>query len=238
MSDYFPLLDGNQINLSQRIDSNSQIDENKTITLHETFAEESLPWWLSYETDNGPVDPTFDGLATSGGKSTVSLNTGSGLSGAVTALKGPTVNYGNWSEVRFYVYGIETTIGTGSQAIHHFHLGDDKDANNDVLEGFDFALTQDEAAISIRNSGSIISSFNSSLIDNTSKQDVGFRIVNNNKGDGRDLKCVANAQPFDQLPAEGGFPSQTDMSFYVSTRANTGDEVEMKIDGVVIQLVP
>lgn len=234
----FPLFDGTYIDFDRNLDSYGKPEAEDSVVLHEDFAEEELPSWLSYVTDNGPASPTFNGLATSGGETEVTLSTGTTSSGDVTALQGPTINYSNWTEVRFYVYGITVPSDDADKMTLDVHLSDNKEPSQSS-ESFDLPLNELAAYPKVWTGGQIGLEAPNELVDSTAEHTLGFRIVNNDRGSGRGCFFVIDAMPSDQIHEEQAFPNATDLTFYASIRTeDTAADRSMSIDGMFIELVP
>lgn len=252
MTAEFPLLDGRTLDLDHELDGHPATEPgaNKTVVLHEDFAREELPWWLSSSTEGGTVH--FDGLA-SGDATDVILSTDSGAAGNRAVLEGPTVNWSNWTAIRFYAWGVsQSDLGARS----YCHLADSAD-DTAIDEGF-HAMVVDRDSGDNGWFGRVLSAGDSegrldpgdtdSSIDNEADDrridvrqphDYGFRIHDNEQGSGYDIDWVTDGSFHSSWPAELGFPAPTDLTFRVGIRSTEpASEHTLRVDGIRIELVP
>lgn len=235
MVDRFPLLDGTEIDINDRF-VDVERDETKAITLRADFAEEMLPWWLSYQTDSGPASPTINGLATSGGETMVELETGSGATGNTTALVGPTINWHNWREIRVFVWGASVTANAAGS---RFAVSlADNDTILDASEQIRLDTYQDEAiGGKIKTGGAEQNNFSTPLAPPTD-DDLGFRIYETEVSDGHSVDFVFNGQFRESWSEANGFPTESDLTLYFMLRTDDGNQTVAEFDGILIELVP
>lgn len=234
MVDRFPLLDGSELDLDADLGPLS--DEDRTIVLRNDYAEESLDWWETYATDNGPASPSLSGLAASGGLTTVSLDTGSSASGDVTRIEGPTVNYDNWTEVRAYLWGME---GDTSSFLQSLIYGDGASPSS-LSNGINAQIedngghTQVYAGGNEETNATIFA--NNVSVGPATKQAVGLRIYDADVGSGPSIEIMVNGRRVlgtNSVP----FPA-SDYTFYHSVETTDGASHSRSADGWLIELIP
>lgn len=234
----FPLLNQEELDFSKEIDSHPDVDAQTPVVLHADFAREQLPWWLTYETDNGPASPTFNGLA-SGDTTDCVLETGTTNNNDVTVLSGPTINWDNWSAVRFYAYRSQT-IDEG-KSVGYVMLADNR-ANDELSNGFWLqwhSSGASRAEARVYNSGSHNHFSERSGIDVDSRNHYGFRVYQHTS-EGHTFTPVVHSMAQDNIgESQSNYPPASNLTFYVGIRTiDTAATRKMNIDGVYLELVP
>lgn len=234
MVDRFPLLDGTELDLDSQPDPHPDVEHDKTITLRADFAEESLPWWLSYVTDNGPANPSFAGLPTSGGLTDISLDTGATNLGDATALQGPTINWDNWTEMRAYVWGVTVNV---PETRFRLSLGDNKDPNQ-ISEGFKIGSYKDEnISARVITGGTSQNGMIDQSLGGTGTHTYGFRLYESETGNGHSIDFVVNGEHRESWAENKGWPAAQDLSFHVSVVTTDGTQAIATVDGLLIELI-
>lgn len=228
-----PLLDGETLDFNHVADANERVTD--TVTLREDFAKEQLPWWLSYETNNGPASPTFDGLA-SGDTTEVTLDTGTTSQGDVTNLVGPTLNWDNWQEIGIYLLNASNRYEANDQWMQLL-LADQGDIE-DFSNGFGLRMGSNTYLMRTRNGGSGRFYRTDTFSPTEDDHHYGFRFRDN--GDGHTITSYQDGRPIDsQGEAESDFPPSSDLTIYAGVRTqDTGLDRGVTFDAVHIELVP
>jgi len=235
MVDSFPRLNGEVDDMDDLLDGYPPVDHDKHIVLRQDYAEETLKWWETYQTDNGPASETINGLATSGGATTVDLDTGSTSSGDVTTIAGPTVNWDNWTEIRAYLWGLGG--GTAADLIQYLSLADDKDIS-DMAEGFYVDSRSDGLRGRVKTGGTSQNSTIHVPIPRADMDSIGMRLYENENGSGHGIDFVLNGGYADGWNEGSGWANATDLTFYHGVKTFDGTSQVVQADGWLLELIP
>lgn len=188
------------------------------------FGGESLPDWLSYETDDSDTSPTFNGI----GSSTVSLDSGDGT---VSALQTDPINWDNWSGIHVYAHF------DSFSDIASITFGDDKDEG--VLEnGFKVASIDGDGAFQrVVDGGSDLNNAKQTTEDSDEVDEApkrfGFSIEEGHEGNGHNVRFYGFGELSDEWIEDDGFPPDTDYNISVGAKDGTAD-----LDRFLLILVP
>ena len=188
-----PLLDGDTIDFDHELDAQPDVEATDSVVLRADFAREQLPWWLDYQTDNGPATPTFDGLISGTDETGVVLNTGTGGStDDLTAIVSPPISWSQWLEIRCYLIGAklaDPTASVGNLAL----AGEVADPpTNGFHASFNDVNDPEGIAFNLQSGESSKISYPQPLSE---RNHIGFRLVDN--GGGHNVVWVANGQAID-----------------------------------------
>lgn len=231
----FHLLNGETLDLEQQLTYPFQPIEDE-YTAH--FADESNPWWLSFDTDNG--SQSFAGLASAGGQGTTQLNTGGTTAGDLSMLETPALNWDNWSELWFLVSNDPETalLSAPTSAQVYVTLGDNRDPT---------AMTDGVKVITNTNNQSvtwkILNGGTTQMSGTTAHREssmFGFRLfenVDNTGSSGHTIMFYSGWRPLFQHAEDAGFPSIAEYPLRVGCRSDDGSDQYAELDTVYLGLM-
>lgn len=238
----FPLLDGSEIDLDETLDSHPPSNHSRNIVLRNDYIREQLEWWETYQTDSGPTSPSISGLATSGGDTRITLDTGAASAGDLTAVVGPTVNWSNWTEIRAYIWGMRSDGSGGHKHLFSLSATPDYMSDGDANPaGFAVGIHEwnggrFNARVDTDSANQQSGSY--SDITGSSEYSAGFRIYNNETSAGYSVDFTLNGEYLIGHPEQGGWPASQDLTFYHLVKSMDGSDHTAVADGWLIELIP
>lgn len=244
MGDNIPLLDGRNLDRLESLEFSPKARGDKTVVLDPgpDFVSSQLPSWLTYNTDNGPGSATFDGVS-GANKGSVTLKTGTNSVDDITSLDGPTIKWGNWSAVRWYLTGAAASADKNVLTAFVM-LADNRDPGS-VTEGFVWSFPDYDSL----NGGTFFhtvtggtkdvgESYPDSETDASTAKTLGARLFTNEGFSAHLAHLSINGDYVDVFP-DSAFPANQDLTFYVGVRTeDTGATRELTFEKFLIELVP
>lgn len=238
MTRNFPLLDGSVIDLDRTplpALTRDGAEARDSTVLETDFSEAKNPSWLDFAAEGGGVQ-TFSGLGE--GKATTTLSTGTANNDDVSKLIGPTINYGNWSEIRISVNGILPSSIDGKGAFISFANSTKRNPDNAMF--YSLFGSNGDVHIDAYNAGvKQRVTPEQKYADQTTPASLGIHSYDHGNGGGHTADVHYRGEHYDSFSEGIHLPPPQKMTLTISiwTTDTTADR-KLELSGIRIELVP